>query len=47
MKKNKRNIKNMGQSGAASKIHLSYYNNYPEDDLNLEFVNEEEERKTK
>ena len=47
MKKNRKSTKDIDRSGAANKIHLPYYNNYPEDDINIEFVNEEEKLKQK
>lgn len=47
MKKRKKDIKNVGEGIGADKLELPYYNDYPDDDIDIEFINEDEERKKK
>lgn len=47
MSKKKKMINNVGGAGTSRKLDLPYYSNYPDDDVDIEFVDEETERKKK
>ena len=47
MSKKKKMINNVGGAGTSIRLDLPYYSNYPDDDVDIEFVDEETERKKK